>query len=208
MADVPSIAIFAKAPVAGYAKTRLIPALGAEGAAALAARLIRRIVTEAVTANLGQVTLWCAPDVDHPLFAELAAAHGVELAKQQGRDLGARMANAFTVTRGPLILIGADCPSLDAARLREAMRRLAEADLVTDPAEDGGYGLIAGRALPAGLFEGVAWSTGHVMEQTRQRADRLGLRLAKGPMLRDLDTPDDLAWWRARAPALFHDFPL
>lgn len=208
MPDAPSIAIFAKAPVAGYAKTRLIPALGTEGAAALAARLIRRVTTEAVAAGIGQVTLWCAPDTDHPLFRELARVHELRLAIQQGSDIGERMAHAFAATPGPLILIGADCPSLDAARLREAARQLAEADLVIDPAEDGGYGLIAGNALPAGLFAGVAWSTGQVMAQTRQRAERLGFRIAKGPLLRDLDTPDDLAWWRARAPALFHDSPL
>jgi rSAM/selenodomain-associated transferase 1 len=208
MAEAPSIAIFVKAPVAGYAKTRLIPALGPEGAAALAARLIRRITAETVAANPGSITLWCAPDAEHPLFGELAETRGLRLAVQQGGDIGARMAHAFAATQGPLILVGADCPSLDAGRLHEAARQLAEADLVIDPAEDGGYGLIAGRALPAALFAGVDWSTGRVMEQTRQRAARLGFRLAEGPMLRDLDTPDDLAWWQAKAPALFHDSPL
>jgi rSAM/selenodomain-associated transferase 1 len=208
MADAPAIAIFAKAPLPGYAKTRLIPALGAEGAAALAARMICRIVAEAVTAKLGPVTLWCAPDAGHPLFGRLAATHDLEMAIQQGGDIGERMAHAFAASQALLILVGADCPSLDAARLRQAARQLAEADLVIDPAEDGGYGLIAGRALPAGLFAGVTWSTGQVMRQTRERAEALGLRLAEGPILRDLDTPDDLAWWRAKAPALFHDSPL
>jgi rSAM/selenodomain-associated transferase 1 len=208
MTEALSIAIFAKAPVPGYAKTRLIRALGAQGAAALAERLIRRIVAEAVVALPGGVTLWCAPDAGHPLFRELAASHGVRLAIQQGGDIGARMAHAFLVTRGPLMLVGADCPSLDAGRLLQVAQQLEQADLVIDPAEDGGYGLIAGRALPAGLFAGVAWSSGLVMEQTKQRAEQLGLRLTEGLMLRDLDTPEDLAWWQAGAPALFHDSPL
>jgi rSAM/selenodomain-associated transferase 1 len=206
--EAPAIAIFAKAPIAGQAKTRLIPALGAEGAATLAARLIRRIAAEAVAVNPGQATLWCTPDAEHPLFREMSERPGLLLALQQGGDIGARMAHAFAKTPVALILVGADCPSLDAARLHQAARQLEGADLVIDPAEDGGYGLIAGRALPATLFEGVAWSTGQVMRQTRERAMSLGLRLAEGPVLRDLDTPDDLIWWRAKAPALFHDSPL
>jgi rSAM/selenodomain-associated transferase 1 len=208
MADAPAIAIFAKAPVPGFAKTRLIPVLGAEGAAALAARLIRRIAAQAAASNLGEVTLWCAPDADHPLFGQLANRQGLRLATQQGADIGERMAHAFAATQGPLILVGADCPSIDTARLRQAARQLEEADIVIDPAEDGGYGLVAGSMLPSGLFQGIAWSTSRVMAQTRERAATLGLHLAQGPLLRDLDTPEDLAWWRSRAPDLFHDILL
>jgi rSAM/selenodomain-associated transferase 1 len=203
MAEPPAIAIFAKAPAAGYAKTRLIPALGPEGAAELAARLIRRIAREAVDAQLGEVTLWCAPNTAHPLFAELANGLRLRLETQQGADIGERMAHAFASTLGPLILVGADCPLLDAARLRAAAASLAEADLIIDPALDGGYGLIAGRALPGALFEGVSWSTSGVMAQTRLRAAASRLRLLEGPLLRDLDTPDDLDWWRKAVPALF-----
>ncbi|MGL4727826.1 MAG: TIGR04282 family arsenosugar biosynthesis glycosyltransferase [Bosea sp. (in: a-proteobacteria)] len=203
MAEPVTIAIFAKAPIAGFAKTRLIPALGAEGAARLAERLIRRIATEALAAKIGAVTLWCAPDAQHALFQELAASADIALRTQQGADIGDRMAAAFAAMPNPLILVGADCPSIDAARLRQAMNDLSQADLVLDPAEDGGYGLIAGRGLPAALFEGVAWSTPVVAQETRQRAGQLGLKLHEGPLLRDLDTPDDLAWWQGRMPELF-----
>jgi uncharacterized protein len=202
MAEPVAIAIFAKAPVPGYAKTRLIPALGADGAASLAARLIRRMVEEAVLAAIGPVTLWCTPDAHHPLFEELGGA-GIALAVQQGPDIGARMAMAFAVTPGPLLLVGTDCPSIDAVRLRQAAHELLHADLVIDPAKDGGYGLIAGRGLPAALFDGIAWSTPSVAQTTRQHAVRLGLTLHEGPLLRDIDTPDDLAWWQGRMPQLF-----
>ncbi len=202
MSEPVAIAVFAKAPVPGQVKTRLIPALGPAGAAALAERLAARAVAAALEARIGPVTLWCAPDVAHPVFKAMAAESPLQLATQRGEDLGARMAHAFAATGAPLILIGADCPSIDAARLRAAANRLSTVELVIDPAEDGGYGLIAGRALPPAVFANIAWSTPDVMRQTRARAQALGLTLAEGPLLRDLDTPEDLAFWSRRAPAL------
>mgnify|MGYP000541159985 CR=1 FL=1 len=85
-----AVAILAKAPIPGLAKTRLIPHLGAEGAAVLQAWLLQRTLSTAHAANLGPVTLWCAPDRSHPAFAE-AAAQGVALAEQPAGDIGQRM---------------------------------------------------------------------------------------------------------------------
>jgi uncharacterized protein len=93
--DRAGIAVFAKAPVPGYAKTRLIPMIGADGAARLQARLIKQAVATALAAALGPVTLWCAPNRHHDLFDSLAAKHGVNLHDQTGSDLGARMLHAF-----------------------------------------------------------------------------------------------------------------
>jgi rSAM/selenodomain-associated transferase 1 len=205
MAEPVSIAVFARAPVPQAAKTRLIPALGPDGAARLAARLVRRATLAAIEAGIGPVTLWCAPDTRHPEFQSLAAATGVRLRPQTGEDLGARMAAAFARTKGPLLLIGADCPSLDAARLRRAAEQLSRCDILIDPAEDGGYGLIGGNLLPESVFSSMPWSTPEVAGETRRRAAALGLTLAEGPVLRDLDTPADLDWWRRRAPSLFHE---
>ena len=89
-----AIAILAKAPVPGYAKTRLIPALGADGAAALQAAMLKRTLAMALAAGIGPVTLWCAPDRSHPAFAE-AAAQGVALAEQPAGDIGQRMQAAM-----------------------------------------------------------------------------------------------------------------
>jgi uncharacterized protein len=89
------VIVMAKAPVAGLAKTRLIPALGAEGAAALAARMLAHAVAAAAEAALGPVTLCVTPDATHPQFLALAARHGLALSAQGEGDLGARMARAF-----------------------------------------------------------------------------------------------------------------
>jgi rSAM/selenodomain-associated transferase 1 len=192
MVDRVAIAILAKAPVAGLAKTRLIPALGADGAAALQERLIRRTVETATGAALGRVTLWATPDDTHPLFRAMQARYGVALGVQPDGDLGARMQEAAIVANGPVLIVGADCPALSADHLHHAAATLRNYDVVIIPAEDGGYVLI-GLAQPhATVFADMEWSTATVMEQTRQRLQSLTLLWRELPTLWDVDTPEDL----------------
>jgi rSAM/selenodomain-associated transferase 1 len=183
------VAVFAKAPIAGFAKTRLIPLLGAEGAAKLQAQLIARALATARAAGIGPVTLWCAPDCAHPLFTEA----GVPLRAQPEGDLGARMLAAFEAGSGALVLIGSDCPCLDAQDLRDAAAALEDADVAIAPAEDGGYGLMAARAPFPELFRDVPWSTSEVAGVTLSRARETGLRLSELRTVWDLDTPADHA---------------
>src|SRR5258708_29255347 len=97
-----SVAILAKAPVPGFAKTRLIPAIGAHAAAVLQERLTEQTVATAIAAGSGPVTLWCAPDPSHPSFMELARRTAIKLSRQPEGDLGARMVAAFS---GPTLVI-------------------------------------------------------------------------------------------------------
>lgn len=192
-AEPVAIAILAKAPVAGLAKTRLIPALGAHGAAVLAERFIERAVATALAADLGPVTLWAAPDPSHRCFRDLAAQHPLTLATQPAGDLGARMLAAMQAGPGPVIVIGTDCPALTVAHLQQAAAALRDRhDVVIAPAEDGGYVLIGvARPLPE-LMGGMTWSTAQVMSETRSRVARHGLRMHELPMLWDVDEPADL----------------
>jgi rSAM/selenodomain-associated transferase 1 len=193
MAEPVAIAVLAKAPLPGLAKTRLIPALGADGAAALQARLIERAVTTTQAAALGPVTLWCAPDERHPLFTAMRQKYGVTLARQPDGDLSARMHEAAVAASGPALVIGTDCPALSAAHLREAADALRDHDAVLIPAEDGGYVLIGLRRPRAELFTGMPWSTAAVMDETRDRLTKLGLTWRELAPLSDVDTPEDFA---------------
>ena len=187
------VAIFAKAPIEGFAKTRLIPRLGASGAALLQRRLIERSVRTAVGAGLGPVSLWCAPDVEHDVFANLAARYDVRLYRQADGDLGARMLHTFeTLTvRGPTLLMGTDCAVIAEAHLRRCAKLLSGSDAVAVPVEDGGYILLGlRRALPS-LFVGIDWGTEAVMDQTRARAAAASLDLAELEPLWDIDIPKD-----------------
>jgi uncharacterized protein len=192
MSTVPGVAVLAKAPVAGLAKTRLAPALGAEGAAALAARLLHHAVTQALAAGLGPVTLWVAPDASHPAFQRWQGRPGLSLAQQPGGDLGARMALAFAQARGPLLLMGTDAPALDAQMLREAAAALRGRDAVFVPAVDGGYALVGLQRPAPTLFSAMPWSTPQVMAQTRARLAQAGLRHAELRTVADIDEPADL----------------
>lgn len=190
------LTVLAKAPVPGRAKTRLIPALGEDGAAALAERLLDLALDQALAAGFDTVELCVTPDADHPAVQRQAARPGLRLSLQGEGDLGARMARALdrALAGGAAgaLLIGTDAPALDAARLRAAAQALAQADAVTVPAHDGGYALIGLRRPAPALFEGMAWSTAGVLAATRARAAAAGLRLAELAPLHDIDEPADL----------------
>ena len=191
--DPVAIAILAKAPLPGLAKTRLAPVLGADGAASLQARLIERVVTTAQSAAIGPVTLWATPDHHHPVFQTIAALLGVALAVQPDGDLGARMMAAITAAGGPAMVVGTDCPGLTPEHLRAAARTLVDGvDVVIVPVDDGGYGLIGMRRPQPALFDGMTWSTSSVMAETRRRLTRLGLSWREPAHLWDVDVPADL----------------
>ena len=190
----PSIAIFARAPLTGQAKTRLIPRLGPEGAAQFQAALIRRAVRTALDACLGPVSLWCAPDCSHPAFTASQAQFGVRLYPQAGVDLGTRMFNAFVALcgTGDTLLIGTDCPALTATVLRDAARALhVGRDAAFVAAEDGGYVLVGLRRPVASLFHAMPWGTGRVMAETRERLRHAGLRWRELTPSWDVDRPED-----------------
>ena len=189
-----SLAVFAKAPEPGQVKTRLAPTLGAQGAAHLQERLIRHSLAGALAAAVGAVELCCAPAPSHPFFRRCADEFGVALSQQRGRDLGARMAHAVErlAARGPVILIGSDCPALTPDHLRLAADALEDHDAVLAPAEDGGYVLIGLTRYDPRLFENIAWGSAAVLEQTRARLERLGWNYAELVPLWDVDRPEDL----------------
>ena len=190
------LVIFAKAPLSGFAKTRLIPALGAEGAAALAQRMLDYTLAQALAAGVQSVELCMNPAPLDPVWQHIPLPQAVEQTYQGDGDLGARMNRAveriLARQPGSVLVIGTDCPALTAAQLLEAARQLENHDAVLIPAADGGYVLIGLRAACAGLFVDMAWSTPAVAFETLRRMERLGLRVWKGPVMHDIDEPGDL----------------
>ena len=187
--------IFTKAPLPGQVKSRLIPALGAEGAASLQERLTRRLVGFMAERGVCPVELWVAPDAAHPLFDDLKRRYGLPIHVQRGRDLGERMATACAEALGRaqrVVLIGSDCPLLTPAMIGLALSEMQWADAVLGPAEDGGYVLLALKRAAPTLFERMPWSTERVAELTRERMRALDWRWHELPELWDLDRPEDL----------------
>lgn len=189
-----AVAVLARAPVAGQAKTRLIPALGPQGAVALHTALTARTLATTSRWNPSAVTLWCAPDTASPAWNGIATGPVPRRAQPAG-DLGARMqaaAEAALGTAAGVILVGTDCPGLETSDLDHAAAALLEGRAVLGPARDGGYWLL-GLPRPAPfLFRDVAWGTDRVLTATRRRLWRFGWRWRELAARDDIDRPEDL----------------
>jgi rSAM/selenodomain-associated transferase 1 len=197
-----SIAILAKAPIPGRAKSRLIPSIGAHAAAVLQERMTAQTVETALAADIGPLTLWCAPDPSHVSFRELGLRYRVPLKRQADGDLGARMLAALAADGGPTLVIGTDCPAFTAEHLRQAANALRQADMVLIPVEDGGYVLIGARAPHAELFADMTWGAATVLAETRKRIAALGLTAIELATLWDVDKASDLARLERELPEL------
>ena len=185
---VPAVALFAKFPVPGLAKTRLVPKLGEEGAAALHRRLVERTLATVRASGL-PFAVWTT-GADHDVFAEWLGAD-VPLVEQGEGDLGDRLARV----PAPAILLGADVPDLSADHLRQAAEALMKVPVVIGPAADGGYYLLGFREPVPFLWCDMHWGTDAVLGETldRLREEEVDFRLLE--TLRDCDRPEDLAHW-------------
>lgn len=205
----PAVIIMAKAPRAGEAKTRLAPPLTHAEAARLAASLFADTVSLALGVGAAVMVAY-APTDGRPSLAEVLRVSlregilsNVLWLEQRGEDLGERLAGvverAFAEGFGPLLLVGADSPTLPPAFLTSALEELARghADVALGATEDGGYYAVALRKPAAGLFDSIEWSTPRAYAQTARNVARLGLRLLELPLWYDVDTPADLARLRA-----------
>lgn len=202
-----AILVFAKAPIPGTVKTRLIPELGAAGAARLHEALLRNALGAAISADVAPVEIWCDPTTAHPVFEDIHRRLGVRLRTQQGLDLGERMAFAFSESLQAVqmaLLIGTDCPELSQDDLRAALSTLRSGyDAVVSPAEDGGYVLIGLRRPAPELFSGIEWGSASVLRQTREKMASLDLRRLELPARWDVDRPADLVRLAQARPELW-----
>lgn len=190
--------VFAREPVPGKTKTRLIPALGKSGAAELHKKLIKQTLKTTNSCNLAPVYLHCTPTDNSPFFQSCADSFNVLLRIQAGIDLGMRMFNAFEdalSTNSWALLIGTDCPNIVRADLMNAIKHLeAGIDAVIGPAIDGGYYLIGLRKNDISLFNEMPWGTGHVFALTEKRMKALNWTIRTLPLYRDIDRPEDLEY--------------
>ncbi|MFN0182343.1 MAG: TIGR04282 family arsenosugar biosynthesis glycosyltransferase [Aquabacterium sp.] len=202
-----AVVVMAKAPRAGFAKTRLAPALGAEGAARLARRMLDHTLRAALASGMRPCLVSVSPQQGDPAFAPWRHWPGLTWFDQPDGDLGQRMAHALDLGlqhAGRAVLVGTDAPALDADYLRAAAAALADHDAVLGPTADGGYVLLGLASPLRTLFQpDMPWSTASVMPQTRQRLAAAGARWLELPVQHDVDLPQDLA----RVPPGWIDAP-
>ena len=192
--------VFAKEPVAGLVKTRMQPTLSAQQACALHTDLLLWVCRTLCETKQADVELWVSGDRKHPAF-EACEALGIDaLQSQSGGNLGDRMFNAISESLSryqKVILVGSDCPQIDADYLRRALLALDHNPLVLGPATDGGYVLIGATAIQTELFQDIAWGTDTVFYDTVQRIEAQGIGWSALPPLADIDRPEDLPVWQA-----------
>lgn len=198
-----SLIIFTRYPEPGKAKTRLIPALGAAGAAELHRQMTESTIAKARSlpnieiavyftgGSLAQMQHWLGHDLAYRL--------------QHSGDLGDRLIAAFQTEfdRGAqfVVAIGTDCPDLTSEILASAFEQLTTHPVAIGAATDGGYYLIGLNQPISDIFCNITWSTSVVFEQTLKIAERLNLTIAYLPTLMDIDRPEDLnqAWKKSRS---------
>ncbi len=189
--------IFAKAPIPGFAKSRLIPALGKEGAATLARKLLLNTVNIALASDLGCVELCVTPEISHEAWRSLPIPEAVRWSEQGEGDLGVRLyraAKRIAAAGDAMLIIGTDCPALGATQLQQAAESLSQKNAVLTPTADGGYALIGLKKVHPSIFEGIAWSTDTVAQETLGRMHFLNWSVQTFPVLHDVDVPGDLQW--------------
>lgn len=186
---------FAREPRPGAVKTRLMPALGAEGACRLHRALVWHACQQLLQVPGARVQLWVAGDTGHALFTNCLAAGVEAVCAQRGTDLGQRMAAALRqglADASRVLLVGSDCPALDPAYLALALARLDEYPVVLGPARDGGYVLVGVRQPVDALFAGVPWGGERVLAHSLRNAQRAGWAVGLLPEQVDIDRPEDL----------------
>jgi rSAM/selenodomain-associated transferase 1 len=193
--------VFAKRPLAGYAKTRLGEKIGLEQAAGVYGRLLYQCLLALVELRGDDVSieLSLASSDDVPYFR--LAFPEFRVNSQTSGDLGNRFAKSFKKAFGQgaaaVVVIGTDIPELDRSIIQSAFAALDDHDVVIGPDMDGGYYLIGTRLKTATLFENIDWSTERVFQQTERLILTQGLSTFYLPTLADVDTEADFRRWFA-----------
>ena len=189
--------IFSRYPEPGRTKTRLIPALGADGAARLQRQMTGQCLktAEKVATSRG-LSLELRYTGGNRDMLKQCFPQRIALKNQGNGDLGKRLcrafAQAFGEDKGRVVIIGSDCPRLSPAAIINAFEALNKKDLVLGPATDGGYYLIGLSRLIKPLFVDIPWGTGQVLSRTLGIAQKNALTYLLLEPLSDVDRPEDL----------------
>ena len=200
MSEPERLIVVTRHPKPGRSKTRLIPALGADGAAELHRRMARHTLqwTERLAEARPVDVRVRFTGADETAMAECFGSQFLYDPQGDG-DLGQRLERAlresFQAGCRRVVAVGTDCPSLSENIVRQAFDHLQDHDLVIGPATDGGYYLIGLARHAESLFQDISWGGDQVLQQTLSAARQANLSIAILPTLADVDRPEDLAVW-------------
>ena len=191
------IIVFAREPVLGQVKTRLIPALGIEGATQLYTQLLDHTIDKVLQSQLCPVDICITPESNKEYFLRNNQLDFLQVSWQCPGDLGQKMVDAIAKALknySSVILIGSDCPLLNIDDLQQAIIALQENDMVFSPASDGGYVLVGAKSISPLVFENICWGSEIVMQQTRQVLIDNHISWEELSEQHDIDVQDDLKY--------------
>jgi len=194
------LVVFAKSPLTGHCKTRLIPLLGDIRACEFYKSLLANCFDTISEFSNVDISIHIHPDTENPYLSQLRKKYGYEYLSQQGDNLGERM--FFSIQQSlkkhsQVVLIGSDCPAIDKDYIDTAFKQLKTHDIVFGPATDGGYVLIGAKKIDECIFRDIQWSTDQVLEQSLKQSASAGYTISLLKTLRDIDTPDDYLHYQA-----------
>ncbi len=200
MTPIKTVICFCKHPEANMVKSRLSAELDPVSAAKIY-QIILEYVLQNICGHEFKVALYCYPDTRHPFLSYCRDKYNVSLYNQDGSDLGSRMLNAINIHLGPkqpVILIGSDCLEINANYINDAFLAFDKGhEIVLGPTLDGGYALIGANQIDESILTGITWSTGSVLQQTREKIKNLGWTFTCMPLIRDIDTLSDYQYFSA-----------
>jgi len=198
-----ALILFAKRPIPGLVKTRLIPELGEKEATRVHESLFKKTLRTLVDSGLGEVQLWWDKAWDDRTYLDRLGMTGkIKVFAQHGQDLGERMYHALSSQLEQfekVILVGSDCPVLSSDYLSLAAERLNSADLVLGPSDDGGYVLIGTTKVVPGCLDNIQWGTESVLDATVTNVNSCRLTVTLQDPLWDVDIGEDYRRWKSQA---------
>ena len=200
------ICVFARQPELGKVKTRLSPLLDEVACLNVHQALVKFTLRELQELPDSSIHLYVSGSPGHAFWNQFEHSNKIELLKQAEGDLGQRLQAAVEQSLARfdwVVLLGSDCPEISAAYLQQAMAALDDGvEAVIGPAADGGYVLLGLRKLQPQLFDGILWGSDQVLIQTEAALRQQNVNFQKLPVLRDLDRPEDLLFFRDRIQQL------
>lgn len=201
MHDIPLI-LFAKAPVEGEVKTRLMPQLTRQQATRVAEVLLEETIKLARDAWQGKVVLAVWPSVNHPFILQMCEKYKIDYMQQTKGDLGEKMYHAMQAQSYPCAIMGCDVPHCEPMILKRAYQELQNANNVIGLTVDGGYYFLALQNACSALFQSIEWGGDDVSRATLAIAEQNKIVFERLKMLNDIDEYADLVSAARQLPTL------
>ncbi len=195
-----ALIVFVKAPIPGRVKTRLQPHLAPGKIVELYKSFVTGIISRCVRLKGIDKFLGCYPTKDNDFFRGLSETYKIKCFNQRGKDLGDKLVNAFKdcFKKGyaEVVIIGSDSPSIPTDYIKKAFLKLKKNDFVLGPCCDGGYYLVGAKKVIPKIFHNIPWGTDKVLNKTLGELNSLNIRFSLLPFWYDIDTIEDLRFFK------------